>query len=301
MKILLAGLTEIAEMAGVTTQLASNWSTRSPTFPKPIAELRSGKIWDRRQVLAWLQANHLARDMAPIKAEELFTEGVTYSLSDIRAQLGGETMSYLPQHGSQIVCGRFDRSMNPRAPREVLVGNLTKVVRKARLLIAQGGSIPVFIKEKTDTWSFQGLMKAVRFDTSSARIASAAASAGRKDPIAGILDFVRIGETAPEFTESDLFPSSLAVTNPPTPASGDRMPAIPTYEKSRLWFIRDVIEPLQDQQQFAVRVTGVGLFVMSKADFYLEFPNVVTSKSYLDNGHYHYPTLPERAHKYMRS
>jgi len=301
MKILLAGLTEIAEMAGVTTQLASNWSNRSPSFPQPIAELRSGKIWDRTQVLAWLQANHLAKDMAPIRSEELFTEGATYSLSEIRAQLGGEVMSYLPQRGSQIVCGRFDRSMNPRAPREVLVGNLAKVVRKARLLIAQGGSIPVFVKERADTWSFQGLMQAVRFDTSPARVESAAASAGRDDLIAGILDFVRTGEVDLKFTESDPPPSTLEVTNQPPPSSGDRMPAIPTYEKSRLWFIRDVIEPLQDQQQFAIRVTGVGLFVMTKADFYLEFPNVVSSKSYRDKGHYHYPTLPERAHKFMRT
>ena len=300
MKIQLAGLTEIAEMAGVTTQLASNWSNRSLSFPKPIAELRSGKIWDRTQVLAWLQANYLAKDMAPPNAEDLFTEGATYSLSEIRAQLGGETMSYLPQRGSQIVCGRFDRSMNPQAPREVLVGNLPKVVRKARLLIDQGGSIPVFIKEKADTWSFQGLMQAVRFDTSSARIDSATVSAGRKDPIAGILDFVRIGEAPPESIEPYSLPTPREEpTQLPTP-SGDHMPAIPTYEKSRLWFIRDVIEPLEAHQQFAVRVTDVGLFVMSKADFYSTFANVVSSKSYRNKGHYHYPTLPERDNRFLR-
>jgi len=76
---------------------------------------------------------------------------------------------------------------------------------------------------------------------------------------------------------------------------------IPMYEKSRLWFIRDVIEPLAPDQQFGIRVRDVGLFVMTKADFYEDFSNVVRSRSYQVDGNYHYTKIPKRAHRYLRS
>jgi hypothetical protein len=72
-----------------------------------------------------------------------------------------------------------------------------------------------------------------------------------------------------------------------------------TYEFSRLGFKADVIEPLRDRDSFRV-VTPVGTFQMTKAEFYRDFANVVRSRSYRDRGLYHYPTVPEKALKYLR-
>jgi hypothetical protein len=70
-----------------------------------------------------------------------------------------------------------------------------------------------------------------------------------------------------------------------------------TYEFSRLCFKRDVIEALAPQDAFRV-VTPVGTFQMTKADFQRVFSNVAESRSYLEDGIYHYPKLPSRAEEF---
>jgi hypothetical protein len=66
-----------------------------------------------------------------------------------------------------------------------------------------------------------------------------------------------------------------------------------TYESSRFCFKRERIEELQPQDQFRM-ITPVGVFQMSKEEFYREFPNVVASGSY-KAGVYNYPRLPSKA------
>ena len=51
----LIGLYEIAELAGVTPPAVANWRSRSPDFPKPVAELKSGPIFRKSDVRAWLK------------------------------------------------------------------------------------------------------------------------------------------------------------------------------------------------------------------------------------------------------
>ena len=51
----LSGIHEIAELAGVTKQAVCNWSKRSTTFPKPIAQLRMGPIYDHDEIMTWLK------------------------------------------------------------------------------------------------------------------------------------------------------------------------------------------------------------------------------------------------------
>lgn len=48
----LVGVTEIAELLGVSRQRADQLS-HSPGFPEPIAELASGRIWLQAQVEKW--------------------------------------------------------------------------------------------------------------------------------------------------------------------------------------------------------------------------------------------------------
>ena len=46
------------------------------------------------------------------------------------------------------------------------------------------------------------------------------------------------------------------------------------YSSSRLCFKADIIEQLNDNEEFAVH-TPFGVFQMSKADFYNTFPNII--------------------------
>lgn len=73
-----------------------------------------------------------------------------------------------------------------------------------------------------------------------------------------------------------------------------------TYSFSRLCFRREVIEPLGANDPFRV-VTPVGTFQMTKAEFYREFGNVVESRSYSEDGLYHYPKLPAKAEQFRLS
>ena len=78
--------------------------------------------------------------------------------------------------------------------------------------------------------------------------------------------------------------------------SGRPVPAA-TYKFSRLCFKRDVIEALGPHESFRVE-TPVGTFEMRKADFYRVFPNVVKSRSYAEDGIYHYRKLPSQAEEF---
>lgn len=70
------------------------------------------------------------------------------------------------------------------------------------------------------------------------------------------------------------------------------------YSFSRLCFRADVIEPLNDDDIFAIH-TPDGTFQMTKADFYRVFPNVVASKSYRDSGIYHMSHPPRKALQFL--
>jgi predicted DNA-binding transcriptional regulator AlpA len=49
----LVGVTEIAEMLGVSRQRVDQIVRSDGRFPKPVAELHAGRIWLRTDVAAW--------------------------------------------------------------------------------------------------------------------------------------------------------------------------------------------------------------------------------------------------------
>lgn len=98
--------------------------------------------------------------------------------------------------------------------------------------------------------------------------------------------------------------TKLVQPTPPSPVSqaepvSQSEPAV-TYNFSRFCFKASQIEPLEDNQAFRV-VTPKGTFQMTKADFYKAFPKVVVSKSYAENGIYHYPSVPKTAMAFLLS
>jgi predicted DNA-binding transcriptional regulator AlpA len=52
-KLPLVGVTEVREFLGVSRQRVHQLIRDDPTFPEPVAELASGKIWLRPDVEAW--------------------------------------------------------------------------------------------------------------------------------------------------------------------------------------------------------------------------------------------------------
>jgi len=91
-----------------------------------------------------------------------FTRGDSYTRDHIHAELGGETVSCLPQQGGRIVCGCFSPESNPEASYEILVGGMDEeggegpVLRTAKTLSRQEGPIPVFLKQATNSWLLDG-------------------------------------------------------------------------------------------------------------------------------------------------
>lgn len=51
----LVGVKEIANVTGVSPQAVINWTDRYEDFPKPLATLRMGRVWDYRDVAVWLR------------------------------------------------------------------------------------------------------------------------------------------------------------------------------------------------------------------------------------------------------
>ncbi len=55
----LVGINEIADLAGVSRQAASNWRARAVDFPKPVAELKAGPVFRRSQIRSWLRTRRV--------------------------------------------------------------------------------------------------------------------------------------------------------------------------------------------------------------------------------------------------
>lgn len=71
------------------------------------------------------------------------------------------------------------------------------------------------------------------------------------------------------------------------------------YFSSRLCFKADIIEPLSDNDIFAVH-TPIGVFQMSKVEFYDSFPNIVETESYQKGRMYSMKTPTRKAMQFLK-
>lgn len=186
----LMGTFEVARLARVSPQAVANWIQRKRDFPRPVAELASGPVWNGVDIRRWLAKNTIASQTRRALGGG-FAQGTTYTLAEIVGALGGETQSYLPQKEGKIVCGRFTPEMNRRLPYEVLVGDLPRVRRKAESIAIQKGPIPIFVKESPNHWRYHGQMLCSGFCVDSNLVRELEASSGRSG-LAGVLHFVDV-------------------------------------------------------------------------------------------------------------
>lgn len=73
------------------------------------------------------------------------------------------------------------------------------------------------------------------------------------------------------------------------------------WSSERLVFYRHKIEPLRPSDQFQVKIQGVGVFQITKADFLRVFNNVVMSPQYRSQGMFYYDQVPEEARPFIRA
>lgn len=82
--------------------------------------------------------------------------GETYTREQIHQKLGGDQQSYLPHVDGDVVCACLRPKANPDAPRTILVGEGENIERWGRQLTRQDGSIPIFLRERTNSWRYRG-------------------------------------------------------------------------------------------------------------------------------------------------
>lgn len=190
----LVGTSEIAELAGTSRSAVSNWVSRDPSFPQPVADLACGQIWAKTDIETWLSANRYLdgnRENTRVK----LGVGNKYTHDFICKTFGGDAKSgtYLPQSKQTILCGCFTSTMNPEAPDVVLVGGGPRIIGKAEKLLAQGGAIPIFMKLGTNQWEYRGLYELQNISRETTDIEARAVAADRNDVIAALF-FRRIGD-----------------------------------------------------------------------------------------------------------
>lgn len=183
----LVGTSEIAELASTSRSAVSNWVARDPSFPKPIADLACGQIWNKKEIEAWISNNKSLKGNE-MNAINSLVVGNKYTHDFICQTFGGDAKSgtYLPQSQQTIMCGCFTSAMNPEAPEVVLVGNGPRILLKAERLAAQGGAIPVFMKRATNQWEYKGRYELVSLSKNSVDFEAKAAAVDRNDVVAAL-------------------------------------------------------------------------------------------------------------------
>ena len=71
-----------------------------------------------------------------------------------------------------------------------------------------------------------------------------------------------------------------------------------SYESQHLAFRKRDIEPLENGDVIEI-ATPAGTFRMTRGDLYADFPEVVESVSYRDEGEYHFPKIPYKAFRFL--
>jgi hypothetical protein len=111
----------------------------------------------------------------------LFAIGASYTRPDINKVIGGEQQIYLPSKAGRVVCACLKPTLNRDAPKVILVGAKTMVLKRGRTLANQGGSIPVFIKGGSNDWRYAGDFEVASWSEDQAEINKYQAPSGRND------------------------------------------------------------------------------------------------------------------------
>jgi chromosome partitioning protein len=91
----LVGMAEVAEILGVTKQTLTNWRHRNVSFPSPLAELRSGPVWKREEVVSWGQSVgiQMRETVQPAKKAPNRRKAVVVAVVNMKGGVGKSTIT----------------------------------------------------------------------------------------------------------------------------------------------------------------------------------------------------------------
>ena len=90
----LVGASEVAEMLGVSKQTLINWRNRDSTFPEPVADLKSGPVWQRDEIVAWAKAAGV--EVSPKKRKQPAAakrDAITVAVVNMKGGVGKSTVT----------------------------------------------------------------------------------------------------------------------------------------------------------------------------------------------------------------
>ena len=111
----------------------------------------------------------------------MFERGKSYKRAYISEQLGGGVQDYLPHADGRVTYGAFSRDLNPQAPSIVLPGTGPEIERWARVFAGMTDSIPVFVKKRSNEWTYMGDYRCVELNEDPEEIRTHAEKTGRDD------------------------------------------------------------------------------------------------------------------------
>lgn len=111
----------------------------------------------------------------------MFKIGERYTRDEIHDQVGGSKQSYLPTKNYLVTCVCLSKEMNPEAPHIILSGQGKIIHQSAKQLVSQNNELPVFIKESSNNWIYQGMFRVKRSVTDKNEIQKKYRLAGRTD------------------------------------------------------------------------------------------------------------------------
>src|SRR6516225_7700255 len=89
----LLGLSEVAELLGVTRQTVANWRGRRRDFPEPTADLKSGPIWTRARIVEWAASNSIEINELSETDGSALTRSVVVSIVNMKGGVGKSTLT----------------------------------------------------------------------------------------------------------------------------------------------------------------------------------------------------------------
>jgi chromosome partitioning protein len=90
----LLGVSEIADLLGVTKQAVSNWRSRKGAFPPPAADLKAGPVWLRQDIVIWAAANGMELSQGHTAAPEHVSKSAcVVSVTNAKGGVGKSTLT----------------------------------------------------------------------------------------------------------------------------------------------------------------------------------------------------------------
>jgi hypothetical protein len=89
--------------------------------------------------------------------------GKHYDRKKISKMLGGNYRCALPYKDGEVTAGCYDPIMNPKAPKEVLVGKGRDKEKYSRKIADDRSTIPIFLKRGSKKYEFVGYYQATKY------------------------------------------------------------------------------------------------------------------------------------------